>query len=308
MLPKESKPTLQGRSLGLFLALAFGPAWGLLLLPLLLDPSLRPSGRLLAWSLAMWQPGIGAVSAVRAEGRRPVAALGLNRLGPRRFYLWAWGLPPLLTLSTGLLTIFLGAGRLDSSLPALRRALPSEAPVPTALLGTGLILFALTLAPLLNTPLALGEELGWRAFLLPRLLPLGPGRALILTGLLWGLWHAPAVAQGLNYPGQPLLGPLLMVGFASLLGVILGWLFLRTGSPWAPALAHGAVNATGGLPLLFLADVNPLVGGTLPSLIGWIPLGISVLGLGLSGELAAAARAFVSPAAPGAGEGAGPPS
>jgi membrane protease YdiL (CAAX protease family) len=133
-------------------------------------------------------------------------------------------------------------------------------------------LFALTLAPLFNTLFALGEELGWRGYLLPTLMPLGQGRAILLSGVIWGVWHAPAILQGHNYPGQPVLGVFLMVGFCVLFGAILSWLYLRTGSPWAPALGHGALNAFAGIPLMFMPGVNMALGGTLTSLVGWIPM------------------------------------
>ncbi len=144
--------------------------------------------------------------------------------------------------------------------------------IPAEVVGAIQIVFALTLAPLINTLLALGEELGWRGFLLPEMLPLGQWRAILLSGVIWGFWHAPAILQGHNYPSQPVLGVFLMVVFTVLLGAFFSWLYLRTGSPWAPALAHGSLNAVAGLPLLFLTGVDITIGGTLASLIGWIPL------------------------------------
>ena len=68
----------------------------------------------------------------------------------------------------------------------------------------------------------------------------------------------------------------MMVAFCVLLGAILSWLYQRTRSPWAPALAHGSINATAGLPLLFLTGVDISIGGTIASLIGWIPLALFV--------------------------------
>src|SRR5205085_48045 len=51
-------------------------------------------------------------------------------------------------------------------------------------------------------PFTLGEEYGWRGYLLPRLLPLGEVRASALVGLLWAVWHLPLLLAGLNYPGR----------------------------------------------------------------------------------------------------------
>ena len=109
-----------------------------------------------------------------------------------------------------------------------------------------------------------------------------------MSGVIWGVWYAPAIAQGLNYPGQPVLGVPMMVVFCVLVGAVFSWLYLRTRSPWAPALAHGSLNASAGLPLLALDDVNLVVGGTAASLIGWLPWAVLVGWLVLSRRLTVA--------------------
>jgi membrane protease YdiL (CAAX protease family) len=157
-------------------------------------------------------------------------------------------------------------------------------------------------APLINTLLALGEELGWRGLLLPELLPLGQRRAILLSGVIWGFWHAPVILQGHNYPSQPVLGVFLMVVFTVLAGAFFGWLYLRTRSPWAPALAHGSLNAIAGLPLLFLTGVDITLGGTLASLIGWIPLALFVAWLLWTNRLPVPLEMEAGLASPGASQ------
>jgi membrane protease YdiL (CAAX protease family) len=131
---------------------------------------------------------------------------------------------------------------------------------------------SITLGPLFNTIFALGEELGWRGFLLPKLMPLGQIPAVLISGGIWGFWHAPAILQGHNYPDNPILGTGMMIVFTILLGIFFSWLYLKTKSPWAPALGHGTVNAVAGLPLLFLTGTNLSLGGALTSVSGWIVL------------------------------------
>jgi membrane protease YdiL (CAAX protease family) len=280
------------KALAWFLGIAFGLAWILFLAPLAFGPpgsQARQVATLIFWSLAMWAPGLGALVAARHTSPAGSAGLGLRRLGPRRYYLWAWLAPPVLAAATGLLTWLFGLGALDLSFPLIREAMaaaPGAEGIPAWAVVAAQAGFSLTLAPLVNTALALGEELGWRGFLLPQLLPLGRGRAILLSGLLWGLWHAPAILQGHNYPGRPVLGIFLMMGFTTLLGAFFSWLYLETRSPWAPALAHGAVNAVAGLPLLFLTGVDLTLGGTLASLTGWVPLAALVGWLVWSGRLA----------------------
>jgi membrane protease YdiL (CAAX protease family) len=109
------------------------------------------------------------------------------------------------------------------------------------------------------------------------LLPLGQWKALLISGAIWGVWHAPAIAQGYNYPNHPMLGILLMTVFCILLGIIVGWMYLNTRSPWVAALAHGSINAWAGLPYLFLMPgFDTALGGTLTSVPGWLAMGLFI--------------------------------
>jgi membrane protease YdiL (CAAX protease family) len=266
-----------------FLLIAFGISWPLFLLPIAFGRPGSPARQvasMAAWSAAMWGPGLAAIIVTRRVARRSLGTLNLGRLGPKWPYLWAWLLPPALAILSGMLTLAMGAGRLDLEFTAVREAMAQvrfgKGLPPAILVGTQVI-FCFTVAPVLNCIFALGEELGWRRFLLERLLPLGKWRAILLSSGIWGVWHAPAVVQGLNYPGWPVLGVFMMIVFCLLLGTIFSWLYLQTRSPWTPALAHASLNATVGLPMFFLKDVDIVIGGTVASVIGWIGLA-SVVG------------------------------
>ncbi len=265
----------QHRDVLWFVAITVALSWPLFLLPLVL-----PGATLVAWALAMFAPALAAVLVTRFIARESLSSLNLRRLGPKRYYLWAWLLPPILSVVALLFTVLLGIGRLDTSFAAIRQALPAPEDgmaVPPAVIIAGQIIAALTIAPLINTIPALGEELGWRGFLLPRLLHLGKWRAMLLSGVIWGVWHAPAILQGHNYPQNPVLGVFLMIVWCVLLGIVLSWLYLATRSPWSAALAHGSLNASAGLPILFLnPDINLTWGGTLASVSGWIGLALFV--------------------------------
>ena len=266
------------KSLTWYLIISFGLAWILFLLPIPLGPpesAVRRTVAAVCMTAAMWAPGLAALLVTRFVDRQPLGNLNLKRLGEKRAYLWAWFFPMAFVILTGLLTWALGLGKLDLEFTQIKQAMsqaPGGAAVSPVLVVLLQALIALTLGPLFNTLFAVGEELGWRGFLFPKLLPLGQWRAIFLTGVIWGIWHAPVILQGHNYPGHPILGVFLMIGFCLLLGAILSWLYLRTLSPWAPALAHGAINAVAGLPLMFLTGVDMALGGTVASLTGWIPM------------------------------------
>jgi len=260
-----------------FLLISFSLGWILFLVPLLTGAPgtpARQTSSLILWSVAMWAPGIAAILTTRFVDKKPFSALNLQKLGSWRPYVWAWLLPFFLTVAAGLLTFLFGVGKLDLEFSQIRQAMAqANGPAIPPLLIIGLqSLVALTIGPLFNTLFALGEELGWRGYLLVKLLPLGQWRAILISGAIWGLWHMPVILQGHNYPQAPVAGVFLMIGFCVLFGTILSWLYLRTSSPWAPALGHGSLNAVAGLPLLFMPTVNLAFGGTLTSLIGWIPM------------------------------------
>ena len=158
--------------------------------------------------------------------------------------------------------------------------LQSALAVESGMQGTDYIAFLATMIPLavlvnplMGLPQCLGEELAWRGWLLPKLTErFGQLRAVLLTGLVWGIWHAPVVAMGYNYgEGHPLANVAAMVLFCLVLGVIQGFLFWRTDSIWGPVLFHAAVN---GIDLwkptdLFMnSPANLFVGPNLVGIVG----------------------------------------
>jgi membrane protease YdiL (CAAX protease family) len=146
---------------------------------------------------------------------------------------------------------------------------------------------AIVIAPILNGIPTLGEEFGWRAYLLPKLMPLGGRKAMLLIGVIWGVWHWPIIAMGhnygLNYAGYPWLGMLAMVWFTLGCGTFLGWAALRSGSVWPAVIGHGAVNGIAALGgLLLQGQPNLLLGPTVAGIIGSIGFTLAALALFLS--------------------------
>ncbi len=140
---------------------------------------------------------------------------------------------------------------------------------------------ALSYAPFINTFAALGEEVGWRGFLYPRLKErFGIAKGRLLGGLIWGLWHWPVIIlagynYGTSYWGAPVLGPLLFCVVCIALGTIIDYLYEKTDCIWIPALAHGAFNAVSGLGVLALnpAYLSHTTLGPAPiGLVGGLPL------------------------------------
>lgn len=102
---------------------------------------------------------------------------------------------------------------------------------------------------------AFGEEWGWRGYMMPKLIKLiGKPAAIIVGGVLWGLWHAPLTISGHNfgtdYKFYPWLGIVQMCLFCTIFNVFLTFLAERTKSVYPCAIAHGMNNNIGPLMLL----------------------------------------------------------
>ncbi|GAA1641177.1 MULTISPECIES: CPBP family intramembrane glutamic endopeptidase [Brevibacterium] len=135
---------------------------------------------------------------------------------------------------------------------------------------------------------AFGEEVGWRGWLITSLRPLGTWPALIIIGVVWGLWHAPLILLGYNFARPDLLGLGLMVVGCVMVGILLGWLRLRTGSVWPAVAAHAALNASAGMLLGLVIDANsptpdPALVTTL-GVAGWIVIAVIIIVLLATGQ------------------------
>ena len=166
---EKSRDIFKG-PVALFLTVAFIPAWILFLIPLFL----RMVGieetatiALVAWSAAMWMPGLGAIIATRAGERKELKTLGLGKLGNTKIYLWAWLGPILAVLLTGVISWLFGWGKFDPSFQLIRQAtegLPEVQETAIPLLLAAQIAASLTLAPLFNMLFAPGGT-GWNPVL-----------------------------------------------------------------------------------------------------------------------------------------------
>ena len=107
---------------------------------------------------------------------------------------------------------------------------------------------------------ALGEEVGWRGYLLPHLMPLGPTRAMLVTGFLHGVWHLPGMLLTPYYHGlgnRFIVVPLFLLSI-TVAGVFYGYLRLTNDSVWPTAIAHRAVNTFWDQFTILTVPVSPL--------------------------------------------------
>ena len=108
---------------------------------------------------------------------------------------------------------------------------------------------AVTIAPFLNILFALGEEIGWRGAMYPYLKEkLGVTKGRIVGVMVWGCWHWPVMLlagyeYGKEYLGAPVLGPVIFCLCTAAMGLLLDYVYEKTGTIWMPSLMHGAINA-----------------------------------------------------------------
>ena len=130
------------------------------------------------------------------------------------------------------------------------------------------------IGPIINIIFTLGEELGWRGYLLQKLSKeYSVQKSIIISGIIWGIWHAPVIAMGHNYGtgyiGAPWLGIFAMIVFCIVLGSYLSYLAIKTQSVIPCAIAHSAINAFAGIGIcLYKGTPNPFIGPSPTGIIG----------------------------------------
>lgn len=133
-------------------------------------------------------------------------------------------------------------------------------PIPPVVLLIISIGSSILFGGFINGIFTFGEELGWRGFLYNETRKLGFWKSNLLIGTIWGLWHAPLILQGHNYPEHPVAGVFMMVPFCISLGFLMSWVRTKTNSVLGPALLHGMINAGAGGVMLFAYGYNDLFG------------------------------------------------
>lgn len=183
----------------------------------------------------MWLPGVVALALTLATRGR-VKDLGLTR-GTRRSWLLAFVVPAACGAFTYGASLALGLVHFSPPAEAVEAG---RASLTHWAIGLPL---QLVFGSLIGSVYGLGEELGWRGYLVPRLVKGKVAFALAVSGVIWGLWHLPLILWG-GYATSAL--PWLSAGQFMLLvvpgGIFFGWLRLESGSVFPPMLAHAVHN------------------------------------------------------------------
>ena len=300
-------------ALALFIAVAFALSWAVAAPLWVIGPEAEMFPILLPvfGVVMMFTPALGVLAALfiaRTPRGERLRFLGMWPLRPARRVVWMvvaaifWPVA-IVIVSIAVATAF-GWVHLDLvHFSGFAKTIAASVPVSAAnaMPPIGLIValqFAMIpLGAVINSVAAFGEEIGWRGWLLPALQPLGIWPALLISGVIWGLWHSPLILLGYNFGLTDWRGVALMTAGCVIWGVLLGWSRIRSGSVWPAVIGHGALNASGGLVMVVVAageELSPPLALPL-GVAGWIAAGAAIVVLALCGQFSRTRRPGLAP-------------
>ena len=223
--------------------------------------------------LYMLIPGLAALFVQKFIAHEPLRESLAIYFKPNRWFLAAWLVPAFIALATNEVGLELPwheytpdmsgyfkrmAGIMTPEQIQQLRMAKDLLPIPfiwfTFITG---MLAGVTVSALF----ALGEELGWRGFLQRQFSSYGFWTASGLIGLIWGVWHAPIILMGHNYPEHPVAGVGMMIIYTLLLSPIMSYIRLRSKSVIAPAIFLGTLRGLAAIPLFMISGGSDLTAG-----------------------------------------------
>jgi uncharacterized protein len=239
-------------------------------------------------AFTVWCPGLAALCTCMLL-RIPLGTLGWS-WPARRFLKLAYVLPLLYATPVYLLTWLFIRGTFSPKSFEAGMIAPYGLGRWPALETLGVALPLLfTISVIFEAGWALGEELGWRGFLFPRLQQrFGFHGACLISGSIWAVWHIPEIVWTDFNPGTNTVFALFwFTVMVVALGYIMGYIRVRSGSLWPCVLLHAAHNN-------FIQGLfDPL---TAP--VGWAKYITTEFGAGLAVAMVVAATIIVSTSHP----------
>lgn len=190
----------------------------------------------------MWCPALAGMATLRLN-RRSIAELGW-KWGKTKYQLWSWFVP-LLYASTAYAVVWIaGFGRagnpefLNNLAKQMHLGGPRWVSVAIGIALTG------TFGLVGSISHALGEEIGWRGFLVPELSRTTSfTTTAFISGIVWSLWHYPVLIWGDYNAGTPTwYGLTCFTVMVISLSFIFAWMRLKSGSLWTGAILHASHN------------------------------------------------------------------
>lgn len=266
----------------LFSWAVFGFVW----LIALKDQQSNGFGTQVTMTLYMFFPMIVALMRQWSQKEKP-SGTGLLKLKISWSWLIAVAIPFAILLLSVLISAFMPGARLHygpegviafSGLEgeAADQIIAQFRAIPPFAVIAGTLISGLIAGCTINAVAAFGEEYGWRNYMVDALRGQQFWKVALLIGFVWGIWHAPLILIGHNYPQHPIAGVGMMCVFCILMGVLELWLVLKTDSVIPAAMMHGTVNAISGASLFLVSGGCDLTVGV-SSLSGFIAIIITIV-------------------------------
>jgi membrane protease YdiL (CAAX protease family) len=190
----------------------------------------------------MYCPGLAGMLTLRLNGRS-ISELGW-KWGETKYQIRSWYIPLLYaTIAYAIVWIFRlgGFGNPEYYDSLVKSMHLGGSPWISIVLGTVLIG---TYGVLRSVTSALGEEIGWRGFLVPELSKTCSFTTTsLISGIIWSVWHYPVLIFSDYNAGTPTwYGLTCFTVLVVSISFIFAWMRLKSGSLWTGAILHGSHN------------------------------------------------------------------
>ena len=269
---------MEKKKILIFLAFCFGISWLSAGIFYLCRIDYQSVWGFLFATVYMFFPLVSVLLTQLVTGEKPLSDIGISfRLNKWWWLGWLVIIPLPILVSIPVSALFPGVsiGADTDSLKQTMEAMQAQG-LSLGPWGVGLItlLSGFVAGLTINAFFAFGEESAWRGFLHRLLKGKGFWKECLIIGIIWGIWHAPLILMGHNYPSHPVAGVFMMVAFCVLVTPLMVFIRERSGSVIMAAIAHGTINALGGLPIVYLIGYKELLSG-ITGLAGFIVLALA---------------------------------
>jgi membrane protease YdiL (CAAX protease family) len=203
--------------------------------------SLTATGGIYATGL-MWCPAIAAL-ATQIVHHDSLRDLGW-RWGKTRYQIWSYLIPLLYAPTSYVLVWLTGLGGFSGI--EFVRGITSRfgiQHIPTSIIVMGYLVVMVALGTVVSCITALGEEIGWRGFLVPNLAKLTTyPKVALISGVIWSVWHFPLLFFADYNAGTAWYGAACFTVMVIGLSFAFAWMRLKSGSLWTAVFLHASHN------------------------------------------------------------------
>jgi membrane protease YdiL (CAAX protease family) len=190
----------------------------------------------------MWCPALAGMLTLRRNGRS-ISELGW-KWGETKYQVRSWYIPILYaSIAYAIVWIFrLGGFGNPDFYDSLAKSMHLGGP-PWISIVLGIALIG-TYGLVRSVSSALGEEIGWRGFLVPELSKTASFTTTsLISGIVWSLWHYPILIYGDYNAGTPTwYGLTCFTVMVISMSFVFAWMRLKSGSLWTGAILHASHN------------------------------------------------------------------